>query len=140
MRENISPSTVLTAKAAVTSSSKTRNISRKTLSSNSDKESSLPEQNNQQAGKIRANYTSNTFENALNPRLNCRGYLTAIPVSAVKSAALPERFPKSLTTIPKTRTSAENVLKRKKMAQHSVQLSAWVLAQRLMFYQITKKN
>ena len=91
-----------------------RNISRKTLSSNSDKESSLPEQNNRQAGKIRANYTSNISKNAPNPRLKRRGYLTAIPMSATKSAALPGLSPKSLTTIPKIQTSAENVSKLKK--------------------------
>nr|WP_316626729.1 relaxase/mobilization nuclease domain-containing protein [uncultured Ruminococcus sp.] len=92
-----------------------------------------------QAGRIRASFTSSISENALLQKRNRRELLTVIPMLAAESAALPERYPESLTTIPKTLTSAESVSKPKKTEKRLVQLSERVSVCWLMRYPIQQR-
>ena len=92
-------------------------------SSSGEKQTAVLVKNSQQAGRIRASFTSSISENALLQKQNRRELQTAIQTLSAALAALPERFRKSWTTIPKTRTSAESVSKPRKTAPLSVQFS-----------------
>ena len=93
-----------------------------------------------QAGRIRASFTSSISENVRLRKRKRRDLPTTIPMLAAESAALPERYPESLTTIPKTLTSAESVSKPRKTAKRLVPLSGRVSVCWLMRYPIQQRK